>query len=99
MTEGRQAGRTAAISRARERAIAGEAARTPAVKTADLYFDICSLSYNLFALMRQILPLEFANKRAKYVRNRFYAIAAKVLQHGRQVIVKCQAQYYDLLRY
>ncbi|SSC09556.1 IS1380-Spn1, transposase [uncultured Gammaproteobacteria bacterium] len=62
-----------------------------------LYFDICSLSYNLFALMRQILPLEFANKRAKYVRNRFYAIAAKVLQHGRQVIVKCQAQYYDLL--
>jgi hypothetical protein len=26
-----------------------------------LYFDICSLSYNLFALMRQILPLEFAN--------------------------------------
>jgi hypothetical protein len=24
-----------------------------------LYFDICSLSYNLFALMRQILPLEF----------------------------------------
>jgi hypothetical protein len=31
------------------------------------------------------------------VRNRLYAIAAKVLQHGRQVIVKCQAQYYDLL--
>jgi hypothetical protein len=34
--------------------------------------------------MRQILPLEFANKRAKYVRNRLYAIAAKVLQHGRR---------------
>jgi hypothetical protein len=32
-------------------------------------------------IMRQILPLEFANKRAKYVRNRLYAIAAKVLQH------------------
>jgi hypothetical protein len=62
-----------------------------------LYFDICALSYNLFALMRQLLPLEFANKRAKYVRNRLYAIAAKVIQHGRQVIVKCQAQYYDLL--
>ena len=62
-----------------------------------LYFDICSLSYNLFALMRQLLPLEFANKRAKYVRHRLYAIAAKVVQHGRQVIVKCQAQYYDLL--
>jgi hypothetical protein len=62
-----------------------------------LYFDICALSYNLFALMRQLLPLEFANKRAKYVRHRIYAIAAKVIQHGRQVIVKCQAQYYDLL--
>jgi hypothetical protein len=47
--------------------------------------------------MRQLLPLEFTNKRAKYVCNRLYAIAAKVIQHGRQVIVKCQAQYYDLL--
>ncbi|CAB5507295.1 IS1380-Spn1, transposase [Bathymodiolus thermophilus thioautotrophic gill symbiont] len=62
-----------------------------------LYFDICSLSYNLFALMRQLLPLEFANKRAKYVRHRLYAIATKVVQHGRQVTVKCRAQYYDLL--
>nr|WP_249360671.1 transposase [Bathymodiolus heckerae thiotrophic gill symbiont] len=62
-----------------------------------LYFDICSLSYNLFALMRQLLPLEFANKRAKYVRHRLYSIAAKVIQHAGQVIVKCQAQYYDLL--
>ena len=31
--------------------------------------------------MRQILSFEFANKRAKYVRNRLYAIAAKVVQH------------------
>jgi hypothetical protein len=45
-------------------------------------------------LDKKLLPLEFANKRAKYVRNR---LAAKVLQHGRQVIVKCQAQYYNLL--
>jgi hypothetical protein len=37
--------------------------------------------------MRQILPLEFANKRAKYVRNRLYAIAAKVLQHGIRKII------------
>jgi hypothetical protein len=39
-----------------------------------LYFDICSLSYNLFALMRQLLPLESANKRAKYIRHRLYAM-------------------------
>jgi hypothetical protein len=62
-----------------------------------LYFDICSLSYNLFALMRQLLPLEFANKRAKYIRHRLYAIAAKVIKTGRKVIIKCQAQYYQLL--
>lgn len=62
-----------------------------------LYFDICSLSYNLFALMRQLLPLEFVSKRAKYVRHRLYGIAAKVVQHGRQVVVKCQVQYYALL--
>ncbi|VVH51337.1 IS1380-Spn1, transposase [uncultured Gammaproteobacteria bacterium] len=62
-----------------------------------LYFDICSLSYNLFALMRQLLPLEFVNKRAKYLRHRLYAIAAKVIKIGRKVIIKCQAQYYQLL--
>jgi len=63
-----------------------------------LYFDVCALSYNLFALMRQLLPIEFANKRAKYVRHRLYSIAAKVVKHGRRVIVKCQSQYYDSLK-
>ena len=38
MTEGRQAGWKDSGDQQRERAIAGEAARTPAVKTADLYF-------------------------------------------------------------
>jgi hypothetical protein len=45
--------------------------------------------------MRQLLPLEFANKRAKYIRHRLYAIAAKVIKTGRKVIIKCQAQYYN----
>jgi hypothetical protein len=40
---------------------------------------------NAFALMRQLLPLEFANKRAKYIRYRLYAIAAKVIKTGRKV--------------
>jgi len=47
-----------------------------------LYFDICALSYNLFALMRQLLLVEFVNKRAKYVRHCLYAVAAKVVLHG-----------------
>ncbi len=54
-----------------------------------LYFNICSFSYHLFALMRQLVPLEFVNKRAKYVRHRFYNIDAKVIQHGRQIMIKC----------
>jgi hypothetical protein len=39
----------------------------------------------------------FSNKRAKYIRYRLYAIAAKVIKTGRKVIIKCQAQYYQLL--
>jgi hypothetical protein len=38
--------------------------------------------------MRQLLPLEFANKRAKYIRYRLYAIAAKVIKTGRKVIIQ-----------
>jgi hypothetical protein len=36
--------------------------------------------------MHQLLPLEFANKRAKYIRYRLYAIAAKVIKTDRKVI-------------
>jgi hypothetical protein len=38
--------------------------------------------------MHQLLPLEFANKRAKYIRHRLYAIAAKVIKTGRKVIIR-----------
>jgi hypothetical protein len=33
----------------------------------------------------------------KYIRHRLYAIATKVIKTGRKVIIKCQAQYYQLL--
>ncbi|CAC9997374.1 hypothetical protein [uncultured Gammaproteobacteria bacterium] len=73
-----------------------------------LFYCICcgfgiNVSYSQFFLTNNpssyLGCLLYGNKRAKHVRNRLYAIAAKVVQHGRQVIVKCQAQYYDLLRY
>ncbi|MCF6264118.1 MAG: transposase [Xanthomonadales bacterium] len=41
-----------------------------------LYFLISALSYNLFALMRQLLPAELAQHRAMTLRWRLYAIAA-----------------------
>lgn len=62
-----------------------------------LYFLIAALSYNLFALMRQLLPEELAHHRAMTLRWRLYAIAAKVVRTGRQLFVKMQGQHRILL--
>jgi hypothetical protein len=62
-----------------------------------LYFSISALSYNLFALMRQLLPEQLAHHRAPTLRWRLYAIAAKVVRTGRQLIVKLQAENKMLL--
>lgn len=53
-----------------------------------LYFHICALSYNLFALMRQLLPEELAHHRVTTIRWRLYGIAAKLVKTARQVFVK-----------
>jgi hypothetical protein len=63
-----------------------------------LYFSICALAYNLFALMRQLLPNGLECHRVKTIRWRLYAIAAKVVQTGRQVFVKVQSQHQALLQ-
>lgn len=62
-----------------------------------LYFAITALSYNLFALMRQLLPEELANKRAVTIRWRIYGIAAKVVKTGRQLIIKLRDDHRALL--
>jgi len=62
-----------------------------------LYFSICALAYNLFALMRQLLPEELTHHRVKTIRWRLYAMAAKVIKTGRRVFVKVQAQHQALL--
>jgi hypothetical protein len=62
-----------------------------------VYFSICALAYNLFALMRQLLPEGLECHRAKTIRWRLYAMAAKVVKTGRQVFVKVQAQHQTLL--
>jgi hypothetical protein len=62
-----------------------------------LYFLISALSYNLFALMRQLLPEELAHHRAMTLRWRLYAIAAKVVKTGRQLFVKMQEKHKALL--
>ena len=67
-------------------------------KANALYFLISALSYNLFALMRQLLPEELAHHRATTLRWRLYAIAAKVVKTGRQLFVKLQEKHRCLLQ-
>jgi hypothetical protein len=62
-----------------------------------VHFSICALAYNLFALMRQLLPEGLETSRAKTIRWRLYAIAAKVIKTGRCVFVKAQSQHQALL--
>jgi len=62
-----------------------------------LYFLICALSFNLFALMRQLLPGELASHRAITLRWRLYAMAAKVVKTSRQIFLKLQGKHQTLL--
>jgi len=62
-----------------------------------LYFLISALSYNLFALMRQLLPGELALHRCTTIRWRLYAMAAKIVKTGRRLYVKLQAKNQSLL--
>lgn len=62
-----------------------------------LYFLLSTLSYNLFALMRQLLPEELSHHRAMTIRWRLYAMAAKVVKTARQYFVKLQHKNHLLL--
>lgn len=63
-----------------------------------LYFSIAALSYNLFALMRQLLPVEFSTNRITTIRWRLYEIAAKVVKTGRKYFVKLRRDHCVLLK-
>jgi hypothetical protein len=62
-----------------------------------LYFLICTLSYNLFALMRQLLPESLSQHRVVTIRWRLYAMAGKVIKTGRQIFVKLKSEHQKLL--
>ncbi len=66
-------------------------------KANQLYFLICSMSYNLFALMRQLLPENLSNHRVTTIRWRIYAVAAKIVKTGRQLFVKLKSAHQKLL--
>ena len=75
----------------------GDTLPCPDFNANALYFLISALSYNLFALMRQLLPEELAHHRAMTLRWRLYAIAAKVVRTGRQLFVKLKESHRKLL--
>ena len=62
-----------------------------------LYVCMCALAYNVFALLRAGLPPEFRFARATTLRVRLFALAAKIVQHGRQWTLKLHKTHYQLL--
>jgi len=62
-----------------------------------LYFLISALSYNVFALMRQLLPEKLTHHRAMTLRWRLYGMAAKVVKTGRRFYIKLQEKNHRLL--
>jgi hypothetical protein len=66
-------------------------------KANALYFLISALSFNLFALMRQLLPEKLAQHRASTIRWRLYAMAGKVVKTARQTYLKLKQGHYQLL--
>ncbi len=66
-------------------------------KANALYFLITALSYNVFALMRALLPGTLSHHRLVTIRWRLYGMAAKVVKTGRQLFVKLKEQHRALL--
>ena len=66
-------------------------------KANALYFELSALSYNLFALLRHLLPETLAHKRAITLRHRLYHLVAKVVRSGRQLIFQLQEAHQCLL--
>jgi len=62
-----------------------------------LYFSLCAIAYNLFALLRAFLPGSMHSARAKKVRLRLYGIAGKVVRHGRRICLQVQSMYLNTL--
>ena len=63
----------------------------------ELYFALCAVSYNLFALLRHLLPVAWSRSRAPQVRLRLIALAGKLVYHGRQWTLKLRPAHHAVL--
>ena len=62
------------------------------------YFQIATLAYNLFLLFKQILDKSFQKYTVKTIRYKLYNIAGKVVSHARELTLKVNEQFQNLLK-
>jgi len=62
------------------------------------YFAIGTLAHNLFLLFKQILDKNLQHHTVKTIRYKLYHIAGKVISHARQITLKVNEQFMQLLQ-
>ena len=62
-----------------------------------LYFHIGTLAYNLFILFKQILHHSWQKHTIQTIRYKLYHIAGKVITHARQMILKVNEPFVEIL--
>ena len=61
------------------------------------YFQIVVLAYNLFLLFKKTLQQSWQKHTIQTLRYKLYNIAGKVVTHSRQMILKVQQEYVEML--
>ena len=67
-------------------------------KANALYFAIGTIAYNLFLLFKQILDSSFQKYTVKTIRYKLYNIAGKVVSHAREITLKVNNQFQNILQ-
>ena len=62
------------------------------------YFAIGTLAHNLFLLFKQILDESLQHHTIKTIRYKLYHIAGKVVSHAREITLKVNEQFVELLQ-
>ena len=61
------------------------------------YFYIGTLAYNLFLLFKNILDKNLQKHTVKTIRCKLHNIAGKVISHARNIILKVNEEFKNLL--
>ena len=61
------------------------------------YFALCAFAFNVFVLLRRLLPETLEGARVSTVRNRLFAMAGRITRHAHQVVLRMQHDHRILL--